>query len=76
VVLRKLTVPEAVRNGSRSHLVLDCDYELDRSSDGEGGVILKWYRNGDTIYQWVPPRRPQVSQSVLKSSMKTFLRFL
>lgn len=32
-------------------LVLDCAYE---SEPNEPGIVLKWWLNDTTIYQWIP----------------------
>ena len=59
VNLHELQVPKQIMNDSLRHVVLDCRYSLNHTE--KDGMILKWYLNGVTIYQWIPPARPQVS---------------
>ena len=58
VYLHRLDVPPSIRNGSLDSVVLDCQYSLNHSE--RDGMVLKWYLDGKTIYQWIPPARPQV----------------
>ena len=58
VKMHGLVVPSEIRNDSRRYVVLDCQYSLNHTE--KDGMILKWYLNGLTIYQWIPPARPQV----------------
>lgn len=59
VVLKEVKVPTMVQNGSLAHVVLDCIYNLNHSE--KDGMILKWYFNGKTIFQWIPPSKPKVT---------------
>ena len=59
VKMHGLIVPPEVRNNSRNSVLLDCQYSLNHTE--KDGMILKWYFNGLTIYQWIPPARPQVT---------------
>ena len=59
VTLHDILGPSEVQNNSLPYVVLDCDFSINLSE--REGMILKWYLNGKTIYQWIPPRRPQVS---------------
>ncbi len=59
MVLHKIEVPSQVLNGSLPYVILDCEYSLNHSEMG-GGMVLKWYRNGQNIYQWIPPANPRV----------------
>jgi hypothetical protein len=58
VVLNEVKVPSMVQNGTVAYVVLDCIYTLNHSE--KDGMILKWYLNGKTIFQWIPPSKPQV----------------
>ena len=58
VVLKEVKVPNLVKNGTREHVILDCIYSLNHSE--KDGMILKWYFNGKTIFQWIPPSKPKV----------------
>jgi len=57
VTLHDILGPSEVVNNSRPYVVLDCDFSINVSE--REGMILKWYLNGKTIYQWIPPSRPQ-----------------
>jgi len=57
VTLHDILGPSEVQNNSRPYVLLDCDFSINISE--REGMILKWYLNGKTIYQWIPPRRPQ-----------------
>jgi len=57
VTLHNILGPSEVRNNSRPFVVLDCEFSLNASE--RNGMILKWYLNGKTIYQWIPPGHPQ-----------------
>ena len=61
MTLHDILGPPEVQNNSRPYVLLDCDFSINVSE--REGMILKWYLNGKTIYQWIPPRRPQVSIS-------------
>lgn len=58
--IRNLVVPEVVQNGTKSSIVLDCDYELDDPS-AKDGLVVKWFfRNNPTpVYQWIVGKKPQ-----------------
>ena len=63
VTMHKVSVPAQVMNGTLPYVILDCDYTLDASeqrTSGMGSMVLKWYRNGRNIYQWIPPDHPRV----------------
>lgn len=36
-------------------LILDCEYEVDES---EKGFVLKWFLDGQPVYQWIPSKNP------------------
>lgn len=67
----ELRVPEAVRNGSASAVVLDCDYSL-LEGDKIEDLVVKWYFNERShpapVYQWIPNKPPQVS-GILKGRL-------
>ena len=58
VILHDVLVPSVVQNGSVPFVILDCHYSMNHSE--KDGMILKWYLNGRTVYQWIPPAHPQV----------------
>ena len=58
VVLKEVKVPPMVQNGTVDYVILDCIYGLNHSE--KDGMILKWYFNGKTIFQWIPPSKPKV----------------
>ncbi|XP_058835315.1 uncharacterized protein LOC131692345 isoform X3 [Topomyia yanbarensis] len=41
-------------------LILDCEYEVDES---EKGFVLKWFLDGQPVYQWIPTKNPFPFQS-------------
>ena len=50
-----------IRNGTLASAVLDCHYTLNHSE--KDSMVLKWYKDGNAIYQWIPPARPQVDNT-------------
>ncbi|XP_049831670.1 uncharacterized protein LOC126272688 isoform X8 [Schistocerca gregaria] len=58
--IEKLNVPEAVRNGSQSSLILDCDYSVADPKHWDG-LVVKWYFNNEPlpVYQWIKDEKPQ-----------------
>ena len=58
VKMHGLVVPSEIQNDTETFVILDCQYSLNHTE--KDGMILKWYLNGITIYQWIPPARPQV----------------
>nr|XP_018907526.1 PREDICTED: uncharacterized protein LOC109037368 isoform X1 [Bemisia tabaci] len=61
VKIKSLLVPEVVELGSRSSVVLDCDYSLDDPSGKAAGLVVKWFfnRHPSPVYQWIQNKRPQ-----------------
>ncbi|XP_055600640.1 uncharacterized protein LOC129749632 isoform X3 [Uranotaenia lowii] len=41
-------------------LILDCEYDVDES---EKGFVLKWFLDGQPVYQWIPTKNPFPFQS-------------
>jgi len=39
-----------LQNDEMEPTILDCDYEVEGNSTF---VIVKWYRNNDSLYQWI-----------------------
>ncbi|XP_074035857.1 uncharacterized protein [Leptinotarsa decemlineata] len=56
VQINYLKVPIAVKNDSKSPVIMDCNYSL-RPDDTD--LVVKWYLNDDLVYQWIPPQKPQ-----------------
>ena len=56
-------MPTMVQNATLSHVILDCIYSLNHSE--KDGMILKWYFNGKTIFQWIPPSKPKVRDTAI-----------
>ena len=73
MVLKEVKVPNLVKNGTREHVILDCVYSLNHSE--KDGMILKWYFNGKTIFQWIPPSKPKVCYSYLCRKCRNVLFF-
>ncbi|XP_068084799.1 uncharacterized protein [Anabrus simplex] len=59
--IEELRVPDAVKNGSETSVILDCDYSL-LETDKTHGLVVKWYFNDNPtpVYQWIPNQKPQV----------------
>ncbi|CAG7835472.1 unnamed protein product [Allacma fusca] len=57
VHISSLVVPEVVLNGTEESIILDCDYNLDQGN--ALGLVVKWYFNGEVVYQWIHNKRPQ-----------------
>jgi hypothetical protein len=72
VILHKIEVPSQVLNGSLPYVILDCQYSLNLSERGGGQMVLKWYRDGRNIYQWIPPAHPRASRNKLSAA---FLKY-
>ncbi|KAI5704720.1 hypothetical protein M8J75_008118 [Diaphorina citri] len=58
--IRDLVVPSVVQNGTKSSIVLDCDYEFEDPSAKEG-LVVKWFFNNNPtpVYQWIVGKKPQ-----------------
>lgn len=58
--IRDLNVPPVVQNGTKSSIVLDCDYDFEDKSDRQG-LVVKWYfkNNPTPVYQWIVGNKPQ-----------------
>lgn len=58
VNIKRIDVPALVEMGSTS-VILDCEYDTQVMLPG---LVMKWFFNGASglVYQWIPPRRPQV----------------
>lgn len=59
VNIKRIQVPPLVELGTDS-VILDCDYSTGVKPGP--GLVIKWFFNGSTglVYQWIPPRQPQV----------------
>ncbi|XP_075974687.1 uncharacterized protein LOC142975615 [Anticarsia gemmatalis] len=59
VNIKRMEVPSLVELGTES-VILDCDYSTGVTPGP--GLVIKWFFNGSTglVYQWIPPRQPQV----------------
>ncbi|XP_076325663.1 uncharacterized protein LOC143233366 isoform X2 [Tachypleus tridentatus] len=51
--ITKVTVPRWIENGTRTSVVLDCEYSY---SIEDRHLVVKWFLNNDPepIYQWIP----------------------
>uniref|UniRef100_A0A8D8RUH7 Ig-like domain-containing protein n=1 Tax=Cacopsylla melanoneura TaxID=428564 RepID=A0A8D8RUH7_9HEMI len=58
--IRDLVVPSVVQNGTKSSIVLDCDYEFEGPS-AKDGLVVKWFFNNNPtpVYQWIVGKKPQ-----------------
>lgn len=69
VRIKDLRVPDIVRNGTGTPVVLDCDYSLEDSKPKDG-LVVKWFFNNhpSPVYQWIPDQKPQ-DLGVLKGKL-------
>ncbi|XP_013789803.1 uncharacterized protein LOC106473667 [Limulus polyphemus] len=51
--ITKVTVPRWIENGTKTSVVLDCEYSY---STEDRHLVVKWFLNNDPepIYQWIP----------------------
>lgn len=66
--IKDLKVPYAIKNGSQTAVVLDCDYTFDKES--HDGLVVKWFfnQNPAPVYQWILKQNPQ-DLGVLKGKL-------
>lgn len=57
-------IPYLIRAGSSDPIVLDCNYELGKSSTR--GLVIKWFVNQDVLYQWIHGTQPTGSDEFRK----------
>lgn len=72
VQITDLRVPPAVRNGSGSAALLDCEYTLrPEELSEESGLVVKWFFNNgpEPVYQWIPGQKPQ-ELGILRGKLK------
>ncbi|XP_015121451.1 uncharacterized protein LOC107044174 [Diachasma alloeum] len=55
VKIQNVELPIAIHNGT-GPVELSCSYQI---NEEENGLVIKWYHDGDQIYQWIPPMEPQ-----------------
>ncbi|KAL7648289.1 UNVERIFIED_CONTAM: hypothetical protein RMT77_000195 [Armadillidium vulgare] len=60
-----IDVPSVIQNGSRSSVVLDCEYRYEQYE--VPGLEVKWFWNQDPepVYQWIPGKKPE-AMGILK----------
>lgn len=64
IKINAVNIPKLVRDGTEEPTVLDCDYEMGRSSNT--GLTIKWYIGQDLLYQWLHGTAPQASDEFRK----------
>ena len=54
VEIREMRVPSVIESGSKSHVILDCDYDLSEQEATQ--VDVKWFfaDNPQPFFQWIP----------------------
>lgn len=63
LVIKSINVPAKVKIGEVDHVILDCDYELENTS--EDGLVVKWFFGNDImVYQWIHKRMPLATELV------------
>ncbi|XP_015110348.1 uncharacterized protein LOC107036725 [Diachasma alloeum] len=60
IKITKVQIPSVVRAGTEEPIILDCQYSMDGSSNL--ALVVKWYVNGEILYQWIHGRAPQGSE--------------
>ena len=65
VQIREMRVPSVIESGTKSYVILDCDYEISSESEGTQ-VDVKWFFGSDPepFFQWLPGRPPQAKGSL------------
>lgn len=72
VQITSLRVPAAVRNGSGTAAILDCEYSLrPEELSADSGLVVKWFFNNSPapVYQWIPTQKPQ-ELGILRGRLK------
>ncbi|XP_015513843.1 uncharacterized protein [Neodiprion pinetum] len=55
VKITRHTVPDFVESGKEDFVILDCDYDLEKTPSE--GLVVKWFRNEvELVYQWINAR--------------------
>ena len=68
VQITEMRVPSVVESGKKSHVILDCDYDI--SSESEGAQVdVKWFFRNDPepFFQWLPGRAPQAKGNLFSN---------
>ncbi|KAH7945454.1 hypothetical protein HPB49_011039 [Dermacentor silvarum] len=68
VVIRRLSVPRWVRNGTETPAVLDCEYVY---NENDLKLVVKWFFNDgpEPVYQWIPEMRVREAFGVLQGRL-------
>ncbi|KAK8761811.1 hypothetical protein V5799_026922 [Amblyomma americanum] len=68
VVIRRLSVPRWVRNGTETPVVLDCEYVY---NENDLKLVVKWFFNDgpEPVYQWIPEMRAREAFGVLQGRL-------
>jgi len=63
--IKKVNVPPAVKLGDVDHVILDCDYALEKTSSH--GLVVKWFFNDEqVVYQWIYGRQPVANELIAR----------
>ncbi|KAK8775499.1 hypothetical protein V5799_031157 [Amblyomma americanum] len=68
VVIRRLSVPRWVQNGTETPVVLDCEYVY---NENDLKLVVKWFFNDgpEPVYQWIPEMRVREAFGVLQGRL-------
>ncbi|XP_050033378.1 uncharacterized protein [Dermacentor andersoni] len=68
VIIRRLSVPRWVRNGTETPAVLDCEYVY---NENDLKLVVKWFFNDgpEPVYQWIPEMRVREAFGVLQGRL-------
>ena len=72
-----VSVPEVIQNGTKTSVVLDCEYRYEQYEID--GLEVKWFWNDEpeAVYQWIPGKKPEALGifRVIRSSLTLNKRF-
>ncbi|KAH9368590.1 hypothetical protein HPB48_004059 [Haemaphysalis longicornis] len=68
VMIRRLSVPRWVRNGTDTPVVLDCEYVY---NENDLKLVVKWFFNDglEPVYQWIPEMKVREAFGVLQGRL-------
>ncbi|CAN7946820.1 unnamed protein product, partial [Ixodes hexagonus] len=67
-MIRRLSVPRWVRNGTGTPVVLDCEYVY---NENDLKLVVKWFFNDglEPVYQWIPEMKSREAFGVLQGRL-------
>ncbi|OAD57822.1 hypothetical protein WN48_01531 [Eufriesea mexicana] len=65
LVIKSVNVPPTVKADDTDYVILDCDYDLENTSNK--GLVVKWFFNTNEVaYQWIYGRDPLAGDTARK----------